>query len=175
MQKRFVFILLFVQYAWAIDSEVISSYSTEVHNKVVRAYYDDVSIIQGLSEVIVPWEVNTKQKYAVFMLENQRDFERIKKLGFKLRLDTKLQAKLEKDKLAAKSAKTQKGVSGIPAFSCYSTVEETFARMDTMAADYPDFTEIIPIGSSWEKTVNAANGYDMLVLKITNKNVDYYD
>ena len=171
MKKLLIFILLFMHQAWAIDSEVISVYSTEVQNKVVRAYYDDVSTIQGLSEITIPWEVNTKQKYAVFMLENKKDFDRIKKLGFIVRIDTKRQAKLERDRLTSKSANAQKGASGIAGFSCYSTVEETFARMDTMAANYPDFTEIIPIGSSWEKTVNAANGYDMRVLKVTNKNI----
>ncbi len=171
MKKLLIFILLFMHQAWAIDSEVISVFSTDVQNKVVRAYYTDISSIQALSEITVPWEVNTKQKYAVFMLENQKDFDRIKKLGFIVRIDTKRQAKLERDRLTSKSAKAQKGVSGIPGFSCYSTVEETFSRMDTMAANYPDFTEIIPIGNSWEKTVNAANGYDMRVLKVTNKNI----
>jgi hypothetical protein len=171
MKKLLIFILLFMQQTWALDSEVISVFSTDVQNKVVRAYYDDVLTIQSLSEITVPWEVNTKQKYAVFMLESKKDFDRIQKLGFILRIDTKRQAKLDYDRLTSKSAKAQKGVSGISGFSCYSTVEETLTRMDTMAVDYPNFTEIISIGSSWEKTINAANGYDMRVLKVTNKNI----
>ena len=171
MKKLLIFILLFMHQAWAIDSGAISVFSTDVQNKVVRAYYADVSSIQPLSEITVPWEVNTKQKYAVFMLESKKDFDLINKLGFKLYVDTKKQAQLEHDRLKSKNAKVQKGVLGIPGFSCYSTVEETFARMDAMATNYPDFTEIIPIGSSWEKTVNAANGYEMRVLKVTNKNI----
>ncbi len=171
MRKQLFFLLLIMQQAWAIDSQVISVYSPSVQNKVVRAYYTDVSSIQPLSEITVPWEVNTHQKYAVFMLESKKDFERIKKLGFVLRIDKKLQAKLDRDKSVAKNKSSTKAVTGIPGYSCYATVEETFSRMNTMATNYPDFTEIIDIGDSWEKTTNAANGYDMRVLKITNKNI----
>ncbi len=170
--KKLSFLLLFIlQQSWAVDSEIISTYSLEVQHKVVRAYYDDVSLIQKLSEITTPWEVNTQQKYAVFMLENQNEFKRIKKLGFTLRFDTKLQAQLDKDIQIVKSAQNSKGVTGIPGFSCYATVEETFTRMENLTANYPNFTEIIDIGDSWEKTINAANGYDMRVLKVTNKNI----
>ncbi len=54
MKKLLIFILLFIHQAWAIDSEVISVFSTDVQNKIVRAYYTDISSIHALSEITVP-------------------------------------------------------------------------------------------------------------------------
>lgn len=58
--------------------------------------------------------------------------------------------------------------TGIPGFSCYETVEETFAEVDQLIASYPHLTELVDIGDSWQKQHNNA-GYDLTVLKIGNK------
>jgi hypothetical protein len=63
-----------------------------------------------------------------------------------------------------------RGVSGIPGFPCYPTVEETFATFQTMAANNPGIAQWIDIGDSWLKT-QAAGGYDLNVLKLTNTSI----
>lgn len=61
--------------------------------------------------------------------------------------------------------------TAIPGFPCYRTVEETFATMDALVAAHPGLATVVDAGDSWLKTQNAANGYDMRVLKLTNSAV----
>jgi PKD repeat protein len=58
--------------------------------------------------------------------------------------------------------------SGIPGFSCYATVEETFSEADKLINQYPDYAQWIDIGDSWQKQ-NGGDGYDLKVLQIGNK------
>lgn len=63
--------------------------------------------------------------------------------------------------------------SGIPGFSSYRTVEETFDDAATLAAENPDLVEWFTIGESYDKvTPGGAEGYDISVLKLTNQNID---
>ncbi len=62
--------------------------------------------------------------------------------------------------------------SGVPGYPCYRTVEETEAAMHTIASDHPDLATIVDIGDSWTKvTSGGSDGYDLLVLKLTNSKV----
>jgi len=62
---------------------------------------------------------------------------------------------------------TFRGISG---YSCYRTVEETYATAELIEATYPDIAEWIDIGPSWDRTQNNGKaGYRMKVLKLTNK------
>lgn len=55
----------------------------------------------------------------------------------------------------------------IPGYSCYETVEETFAAGDALVAARPDLASWIDAGDSWLKT-QGTGGYDIRVLKLTN-------
>ena len=60
-------------------------------------------------------------------------------------------------------------LTGIAGYSCYRTVEETYASLDTLNATYPNLVELVDIGDTWTKVQNAANGYDIRGLVITNE------
>lgn len=60
------------------------------------------------------------------------------------------------------------GYPGIPGYACYRTVEGTYQTMDDLVAAHPGIVEIDAIGPSWKKTQNAAQGYEMRALRITN-------
>ncbi len=62
-------------------------------------------------------------------------------------------------------------VEGIPGYSCYPTVEETFSEASSLASQYSNLAKWIDVGDSWKKTQNQG-GYDMMVLKITNQNIN---
>ena len=67
---------------------------------------------------------------------------------------------------------TRSGLLGLPLFPCYRSVEETFAVLQNLAAAYPALTELIDIGDSWDKyTSGGPDGFDLQVLRITNKNI----
>jgi hypothetical protein len=63
---------------------------------------------------------------------------------------------------------TDGGYPGIPGYPCYRTVEGTYQTMDDLAATQPGLAEIHTLGPSWQKTQNAATGYDMRTLRVTN-------
>ncbi len=65
-----------------------------------------------------------------------------------------------------------RGGSGIPGFSCYRTVAETFADLSDLAANNPDLAEFMDIGDSWQKINNGA-GFDVNVIVITNRNSSF--
>ncbi len=55
----------------------------------------------------------------------------------------------------------------IPGYACYETVEETFAAGDALIAARPALAGWVDAGDSWLKS-QAAGGYDLRVLKLTN-------
>jgi carboxypeptidase T len=67
----------------------------------------------------------------------------------------------------AAAAAVEPSIVGIPGYSCYETVEETFAVADYLVAAYPGLASLIDIGDSWQKT-QGSGGYDLRVLKLTN-------
>jgi hypothetical protein len=60
------------------------------------------------------------------------------------------------------------GIQSIPGFPCYPTVEETFSTAQGYTTTYPNLADWIDTGDSWQKT-KGLGGYDMFVLKLTNK------
>ena len=59
--------------------------------------------------------------------------------------------------------------AAIPGYSCYLTVEETYAVASSIVAQYPDLATWTDIGDSWEKNTPGGNpGYDLMVLSLTN-------
>jgi carboxypeptidase T len=64
----------------------------------------------------------------------------------------------------------RKGVQSIPGYSCYETVEETFAAAEAIVAARPTMASWTDVGDSWNKTQGLA-GYDLKVLKLSNSAV----
>ncbi|HSW05547.1 M14 family zinc carboxypeptidase [Aquabacterium sp.] len=63
------------------------------------------------------------------------------------------------------------GVQAIPGFACYETVEETYAAAQAMATSQPNLAQWIDVGNSWQKTQRPRQGYDLFVLKLTNRSI----
>ena len=64
----------------------------------------------------------------------------------------------------------QDSAGTIPDFSCYRTVEETYASAQAIADAFPELATWTAVGQSWQKTADTG-GYDLMVLKLTNSNV----
>ncbi|MDP2007113.1 MAG: M14 family zinc carboxypeptidase [Rubrivivax sp.] len=71
---------------------------------------------------------------------------------------------------AARRAAGEPEPRSIPGYSCYETVEETFAAGDGLVAARPTLATWVDAGDSWLKA-NGAGGYDLRVLKLTNSAV----
>ncbi len=56
----------------------------------------------------------------------------------------------------------------IAGFSCYRTVEETYASAQAIVDTHPQLAAWSTAGESWKKEQNASDGYDLKVLRLTN-------
>jgi len=98
---------------------------------------------------------------------NEQEVSLLKNKGVTLTTAINLWQKKLND-IKNQSQKSNNQTSGISGFSCYETVEETFSEADKLVEQYPDLTQWIDIGDSWQKQ-NGGEGYDLKVLKIGNK------
>jgi murein tripeptide amidase MpaA len=61
-------------------------------------------------------------------------------------------------------------ISGISGYTCYRTVNETYASMSQLVTNYPNLASWNDIGDSWDKLTAGGNvGDDIRVLVLTNK------
>ncbi len=172
MQSKLLLMLIWTQLSWAIDSQPTEQNQNIELPAVIRVYFDQQQQLQQLAALTDLWAVNKQQKFATIYVEEQYTYQKLSNLNLALRIDHKLMAQLAKVQVnREQNTPGTQGTTGIPGFACYSTVEETFQRMEQMASTHPNLAEIIDIGDSWEKTINAAEGHDIKILKITNQNI----
>ena len=57
----------------------------------------------------------------------------------------------------------------LPELNCYRSIEAVYARAEALVKLYPNLAAWVDIGDSWEKTQDPAAGWDMRVLRLTNK------
>ena len=141
--KKFILILCFYSISLlAIDSKILIDVPNTPSPWIVRAYYDNQIQLQKLSEINPLWQINKNQKYTLLKIENVQMFNKIKSLDIKVRLDHKLQKKYFTENGKLKPHYIPRGGNTIDGFSCYSTVEGTFSRMETLASDNSSLVEI---------------------------------
>lgn len=98
----------------------------------------------------------------------QADFERLRVTGMTRGWTVKIdRAQTERH---SASLKAPLGALSISGYSCYRTVEETYASAQNLVTQYPNLASWSSFGSSWLKS-RGRGGYDMNVLKLTNKSV----
>ncbi|HEY1141054.1 MAG TPA: M14 family zinc carboxypeptidase, partial [Lysobacter sp.] len=70
------------------------------------------------------------------------------------------------------AAQGQAGTQSISGYTCYRTVEETYATMNSLAAARPNLARVIDIGPTWLRSRDANAGYRMRVLRLNNSATD---
>ncbi len=93
----------------------------------------------------------------LLFLTTQKHINELRDSGFKVRVDEPLTAELPRP------GDTETFQGG------YRTVEETYAYLNQMAANYPQLAEVFIYGQSWEKTRNPLNGYNLTGIKLSNR------
>lgn len=132
--------------------------------RVVRVYYRDAAQLRDLARFDI-WERNKAGGYVVIAVDAYI-YAYLQQLGYRLEVDDALTAQLNTPNEALPGQ-----VSGIPGYSCYRTVEETYATAESIVANHPTLATWTDVGDSWEKSVGQPDGYDMFVLKLTNSAV----
>ena len=116
--------------------------------------------------------LETDWKAGFMVLElNASDMDRLRLFGFRFEPATEFIARrnaaLTQAQIRISRTAGQPEPASIPGYTCYETVEETFAAADALIALKPTIGSWVDIGDSWLKT-QGAGGYDMRVLKLTN-------
>ena len=132
---------------------------------VFRVYYESPEQIQQLMTFDLFEFNNLEEKYVLVALTAD-EVKKVEEMGFVTALDKEETANFE-----LLSTISQNQLNTIPGYSCYRTVEETYATAVNIASMHPNLAEWIDIGDSWEKTVGQSDGFDLFVLKLTNKSI----
>ncbi len=141
---------------------------------VVRVYYNTLDDIQLLAEYDV-FEYNNLEERYVLAAVDRAELQSLRDLGFRLIIDLEETASFARLSIPlAEQPQEAIGPESIPSYSCYRTVEETYASAAALAAAHPTLATWSDVGNSWEKaTVTSPDlaGYDMMLLKLTNSAV----
>ncbi len=115
-------------------------------------------------------ESNHRDGYLVMQLDAE-ELDKLRVFGFRFERATdfieRRNRRLTELQLRASRRGGQAEAFAIPGYSCYETVEETFAAADALLAARPTLGSWVDAGDSWLKT-QGAGGYDIRVLKLTN-------
>lgn len=159
-RKIFISLLLFFAFMLNFSAVLPQQTGTPL---IVRIYYHDQAGLNRLAAEIDIWEVHQAENYVLAMIW-QADFKHYTALGYQIEIDAVKTAQIN---TPAQPLQNQR--SGIPGYPCYRTVEETYAAAEALADAHPSLASWVDIGDSWDKTsANAAAGYDIFVLKLTN-------
>ena len=147
-----------------------SAVAAEDEAVFVTAHYRDRAQLQRVASrfqhLIVDREARTVRVEAL-----PEDIAALRSAGLRVEIDAAATEQLQRMQSAMAKAPLL-GPAAIPGYACYRTVEETYATMDDLAAAKPSLARIANIGPSWQKTRNAASGYEMKVLRLTNTATD---
>ncbi len=131
---------------------------------VVRIYFADRDELNALAGEKAPWEVHHERGYAIFEVTGKTEIDALRDIGYRVEIDHAMTAEL------TTAAPDDIGLAGIPGYSCYRTVEETYAAAAALAAANPTLATWTDIGNSWKKDLDGS-GYDLNVLRLTNQNI----
>ncbi len=132
---------------------------------VVRIYYADRAELAALSARLDVWAVHPKEGYLEAGVTPAQYFSLLAS-GYRVEIDTAQTTEINRPNVLLPGQ-----INAIPGYPCYRTVEETFAAAQAIATTYPTLAQWIDVGDSWEKTAaGGLDGYDLLVLKLTNQN-----
>lgn len=126
---------------------------------VLRLFYQSPENLKAVAAQYDIWEVHPERGFVVIGTRCG-ELEKIIGQGWAVEIEPTL------------TRETRSSLRGLPKFSCYRSVEETFAVLQNLAAGYPALTDLIAIGDSWDKsTLGGPAGFDLQALRITNKNI----
>jgi carboxypeptidase T len=144
--------------AWYPDIATARKAAISLHDALIEADYDKGFLVLELE----PEQIVSLQGFG-FRIEPAHEHLALRRQHLQW-----LQQVAESRRAAGTQGEV--GISSIPGYACYETVEETFAAAQGLATARPALAQWLDAGDSWQKATGRG-GYDMGVLKITNSAV----
>jgi carboxypeptidase T len=140
----------------------------ETHPVVARIAFQTQAELARLAQTVDIWEVDHAQGWVLAPLQPP-EVELLSAESAVFQIDLARTTALLSAPEQARLLSLEQ-TSGIPGYSCYRTVEETYHDLERLAFSYPQLAYRVDIGDSWEKiTPGGAAGYDLIALVLTNK------
>lgn len=133
---------------------------------IIHARYRDRAELQTIASYFQHLIVDERTK-TITVEASQEDILALQRAGIRVGIDRDATVRLRESDAARKYE-----IESIPGYSCYRTVEETYATMNTMAAAHPNLARVVDIGPSWLRSRSATAGYRMRVLRLNNVATD---
>ena len=131
---------------------------------IVKASYEKPAQLNLLVRRAAPWLLNSRERTFEIDVNNQFEYDQLLREGFQLEINVEQTIAMRNP-----AQRLPNQITGIDGFPCYRTLSETLARGAELAQSYPAIAEWVDIGDSQLKTNNASQGYDLRVLRITNR------
>ncbi len=130
--------------------------------RVVRAYFDDPAVAARAVISLEALESEYEKGYIV-VRATDADIEAMRRAGMRV---------VEDDSFVSVSLPAElpapERPGTIPSFPCYRTVEETYASAKAIVDAYPRLATWRRVGQSWKRRQDPSDGYDLMVLRLTN-------
>ncbi|MGE4070702.1 MAG: M14 family zinc carboxypeptidase [Lysobacterales bacterium] len=133
---------------------------------VVRARFTSDQSLTRLLERAAPWRVDRDAGQLIIEVNNRAEYQQLLDEGFRVAVDPELTAEA-----FGPVAQTPDQIESISGYPCFRTVEESLASAQAVVAQHGAIAELVDIGDSWKKQQNAAQGYDLWVLRLTNRSI----
>ncbi len=130
--------------------------------RVVRAYFDDRLIAARAVMSLEALESDYEKGYIVLRATDE-DIETARRAGMRIVEDHDHVVVPRPSELPAAAPR-----GTIAGFPCYRTVEETYASARALADRHPTLAAWRRVGRSWKRTRDESDGYDLMVLRLTN-------
>lgn len=127
----------------------------------VEARYADAHVLQLAGSHFQHMDIDSQRK-TLRVDTDENGIQFLREIGMDVRIDMPATARLRAFYAAGDS------ISSIPGYSCYRTVEETYASIDDMVLTHPGLVSVSEIGPTWERAQSATSGYMMRALRLTN-------
>jgi carboxypeptidase T len=159
-----------------LAAAVIASAAAHAHDQdaltFVSATYRDRAELQVIASRFQHVIIDEKKK-TVSMEASHDDIAFLQHSGIRVEIDRDTTRRLHEVETALQSEfQSDLGTESISGYSCYRTVEETYATMDGLASAHPNLARVVDIGPSWLRSRNAGTGYRMRVLLLNNTATD---
>lgn len=133
---------------------------------VARLSFADPADLQRLAAYYDVWSVDHRAREATVWL-TAAQLRQVQAQSRRVYID---QAATDEIYAAQRAASAAQNQGGIPGYGCYRTVEETFAAMAQLAADYPTLVRQVTLGQSWTWVNSGGSaGYTIPGIVLTNQ------
>ena len=143
---------------------------------VVRVYFDDPVIARKIVISMEALESEYEKGYVV-VLASEADLAVLRRAGLRVVADETFPYPARPSAVPRQTPRQtpqltpkQDSAGTIPGYSCYRTVEETYASAQAIVDAFPELATWTAVGQSWQKTADMG-GSDLMVLKLTNSAV----